>query len=146
MDAPHPPRKKRTKSELLRVASLHEFVEAHAKPNGHGWRGFVRSNLFGVLLLFLLSQLVVIAGLLIANYYKTSELSEWKGRTDAIITRMDKDGTMHSQWRWEESSKDRTELRTRIDKLEEITKRVPVMESENRRLTQDVEELRHGKK
>ncbi len=148
MEPPQSPRKKKTKSELLRLASLQEFVVAHSKPNGQGWKGFFHSNLFTALVLFLLSQSVVVTGLAISYYFKTTALAEWKGETEAVIRRMDRDGTVHSQWKWEEATKERAEMKVRLEKLEDTTKHIEVLESEHRRLTKDVEELRsyHDKK
>lgn len=141
MDAPQSPRRKKTKSELLRVSTLHDWVEAHAKPNGHGWKGFFRSNLFASLVIFLLTQSTIIAGLAISFYYRTTSLSEWKGETSATLVRMDEQGTHHSQNELEKSKEKIARLEVKVEKLEDETKDIPVLKSENRRLTTDVEKL-----
>ncbi len=140
------PRKKKTRSELLRLASLQEYVAAHAKPNGQGWKGFLHSNLFTALTIFLLSQTAVVMGLAISYYFKTTQLAEWKGETEGIIKRMDNTGTMHDQYEGKAVAAQISELKTKVDKLEDQTKHVEVLESEHRRLTKDVEDLRNGKK
>ncbi len=144
--ADHPQRRKRTKSELLRLASLQEYVEAHAKPNGHGWKGFFRSNLFASLVIFLLTQTMLIAGLAISFYYRTTSLSEWKGETTATLLRMDEQGSHHAQNEIEKLREKISRLEVKMDKVEDQTKHIEVIESEHRRLTKDVEDLRNGKK
>ncbi len=140
------PRKKRTKSDIIRTVSVQEYVQAQSKPNGNGWRGFFKSNLFTALILFLLSQSVVVTGLAISYYFKTSQLAEWKGQTESLIKRMDDAGTNHERYRGETTTAAISELKVRADKLEETTRHVEVLESEHRRLTKDVEDLRNGKK
>ncbi len=146
MDEVVPKRKKRTKSEILRAASVQEYLQANAKPNGNGWRGFFKSNLFTALILFLLSQSVVVTGLAISYYFKTSQLAEWKGQTEGIIKRMDEAGTVHDQYEAKTLNTSLAEVKVRVDKIEEETKHIGVLESEHRRLTKDVEDLRNGKK
>lgn len=141
-----PPKKNKSDSDLIRHASLQEYMRAHAKPNGNGWKGFFHSNLFTALVLFLLSQSVVVTGLAISYYFKTSQLAEWKGQTEGLIKRMDEQGTMRSQYEDKATTMAATELKVRVEKLEEQTKHIEVLESEHRRLTKDVEELRNGKK
>ena len=137
---------KKSDSDLIRHASLQQYMEAHAKPNGNGWKGFFHSNLFTALVLFLLSQSVVVTGLAISYYFKTSQLAEWKGQTEGLIRRMDDQGTMRSQYEDKTTTAAAAELKVRVEKLEEQTKHIEVLESEHRRLTKDVEELRNGKK
>ena len=146
MDAPQTHRRKKTKSELLRLASLHEYVEAHSKPNGHGWKGFFRSNLFASLVIFLLTQTVLITGLAISFYYRTTSLAEWKGETSATLTRMDEQGTHHSQNELEKEKEKIARLEAKVEKLEDQTKHIEVMETEYRYMVKDVEALKNGKK
>ncbi len=146
MDTPQPPRKKRTKSEFLRLATLHEYVEAHAKPNGHGWKGFFRSNLFASLVIFLLTQTMLIAGLAISFYYRTTSLSEWKGETTATLSRMDEQGSHHDQNEIEKSKEKLARIEAKVEKLEEQTRHIEVMETEYRFMVKDIEVLKNGKK
>lgn len=145
MDSHQSPRRKKTKSELLRLTSLHEYVDAHAKP-GNGWKGFFRSNLFASLVIFLLTQTVLITGLAISFYYRTTALAEWKGQTEAQLKRMDETGTIHSHFEVEKANRDISVIESKVEKIEEQTRHIEVIESEHRRLTKDVEELRNGKK
>ncbi len=141
-----PRRKRKTKSDIIRAASVQEYLQAQTKPNGNGWRGFFKSNLFTALILFILSQSVVVTGLAISYYFKTAQLAEWKGQTEAVIKRMDDTGTVHDQYETKTLNSALTEVKVRVDKIEEETKHIGVLESEHRRLTKDVEDLRNGKK
>ncbi len=138
-------RKRKTPSDILRAATVQEYVQAQAKPNGDGWRGFFKSNLFTALILFLLSQSVIVTGLAISYYFKTTQLAEWKGQTQGLIDAMNK-SLANVEFETKTLGASSAELKARIDKVEEQTKHVEVLESEHRRLTRDVEELRNGKK
>ncbi len=139
-------RKKKTKSDIIRVATVQEYVQAHSKPNGDGWRGFFKSNLFTALVMFLLTQSVIITGLFISNYYKTTQLAEWKGQTDSILRRMDEQGTNHSHYEGEKAGKDIAVLQIRMDKQEDKTTDLPLIKEKINNLSRDVEALRNGKK
>jgi len=145
---PYPilPEKKKTKSDIIRAASIEEYVLAHAKPHNGGFRGFLHSNLFVALLLWSLSQAVVIGGFVISFYMKTSQLSEWKGQIDGTINRMDKEGTVHGHINDQREDEQIVVLDARMRRVEEDTRHIEVIESEHRRLTKDVEDLRNGKK
>lgn len=144
MDAP-PPERKRTKSDVIAHATVTEYVMSHTKPNG-GFRGFLHSNLFAALLIWGLSQAVIIAGVVITFYMRTSQLAEWKGQTEGVLKRMDDSGTYHGHYADERQDKQIAVLETKVGRLEDDTKHLEVIESEHRRLTKDVEELRNGKK
>ncbi len=120
-------------------------MEAHAKPTPNGWKGFFHSNLFTALVLFVLSQSLVVTGLAISYYFKTSQLAEWKGQTQALIDAMSK-ALVNTEYETRTVATSTVELKVRTEKLEEQTKHIEVLESEHRRLTKDVEDLRNGKK
>jgi hypothetical protein len=83
---------------------------------------------------------------MISFYMKTSQLSEWKGQMDATIKRMDDQGTNHAKWADDNQDRELATVDTRLKRLEEDSRQFEVIKTEHRRLTQDVEELRHGKK
>ena len=85
-------------------------------------------------------------GFLISYYVRTNQLAEWKGQTEAKLQRMDEQGTIHSHYEVEKLARDITALKTKVDRMEEDTRHIEVLESEHRRLTKDVEDLRNGRK
>lgn len=145
MEEMSPPAKKKTPSDTIRNATVAEYIQAHTKPNG-GFKSFVHSNLFAALLVWALSQAVFFIGFIVTFWVKTTQLTEWKGKTEEAIQKMNEHGTTHSQWTDEREDREIAKHEARLDKLEEITRHVEVLESEHRRLTRDVEDLRNGKK
>lgn len=143
MDEPQPKRK--TPSDQLRQVSVQEYIAAHSRP-GNGPKGFFHSNLFAALLVWILSQAVIIGGAVMSFWIRTALLMEWKGSVDATLKRMDEQGTVRGKSDEAEEQRDISRLETRVDKLEDVTKHVEVIESEHRRLTQDVEEIRRNPK
>ena len=143
--SPDKPKKKETKSDLIAHATIEEYLRAHAKPNG-GLKSFFHSNLFVALLLWALSQAVIIGGVVISFYFKTGQLSEWKGSIDGIIKRMDEQGTYHGRYADERQDSQIVAHDVIIRKLQDDTKHLEVIESEHRRLTKDVDDLRNAKK
>ncbi len=55
---------------------------------------------------------------------------------------MDEQGTHHAQNEIEKAKEKIARLEAKMEKVEDETKTIKVLESENRRLTRDVEELR----
>lgn len=137
--------KKETKSDLIAHATLQDYIRAHSKPNG-GFKGFLHSNLFAALVIWSLSQAVIVSGVVISFYFKTAQLAEWKGKIDATITRIDEQGTYIGRSTDVAHDKALAGMEPRLKKVEDDTRHIEVIESEHRRLTTDVEELRHGKK
>jgi len=121
-------------------------MEAHSKPNGEGIKGFFKSNLFAALLIFLLTQAIVIGGSMASFFNRMNSLTEWKGQTDGNLHRMDIEGTVHSHYTDDQQSRDIATIDARLKRVEEDTRHIEVLESEHRRLTNDVEELKRGKK
>lgn len=144
--APELPGKRETKSDQLRHSTVEEYIRAHAKPNGNGIKGFFHSNLFIALLMWCLSQAVFFGGLMISFYFRTASLYEWQGEAKATLKRMDDQGTVNGHYANQREDESITRLDQRVDKLEDVTKHVEVIETEHRHLVQDVEELKHGKK
>jgi len=138
-------KKKETKSDLIAHATIEEYLKAHSKPNG-GLKSFFHSNLFVALLLWILSQAVIFGGFIISFYMKSTQLSEWKGNTDATIKRMDDSGTIYGKFTDDKEKQDIAVLQDKVSKLEQDTRQLPVIESEHKRLTKDVDDLTHGKK
>lgn len=141
-----PEGKKKTKSEFIRAATVADVIYANAKPTANGWRGFFHSNLFVALLMWVLSQVGVVAVFVVSYYVKTSSQSERLGAAEATLTRMDEKGTLHAQYQMEAERDRMTRLETRMDKEEELTRHIEVIETEHRYLRQDVENLKNGKK
>jgi hypothetical protein len=138
--------RKKTKSDIIAQSTVQEFLQAHSKSNGHGWKSFIHSNLFAALLIWGLSQAVLSAAFIITFYLKTTQLTEWKGQTDATLKRMDAQGTINSHYANEQQDKQLSAIEVRLKRTEDDTRHIEVIESEHRRLTKDVEELRNGKK
>ena len=143
---PQPPKKRETPSDRLRHATVNEFLQAHGRPTNGGVKGFFQSNLFSALVIWVLSQAVIIAGIVITFYVRTSQLSEWKGKLDATLERMDKDGTFHGHYADERQDKQLAQHETRLEKLEDVTKHSEVNEFEVRQLRKEVEDSKSGKK
>jgi len=139
------PKTKETKSDLIAHTTVEEYLRSHAKPNG-GLKSFFHSNLFVALLLWILSQAVIFGGFIISFYMKSTQLTEWKGNTDAIVKRMDDSGTIYGKFTDDKEKQDIAVLQDKVSKLEQDTRQLPVIESEHRRLTKDVDDLTHGKK
>lgn len=112
------------------------------------WRGFFKSNLFVALVIWFLGQTGLVAGLIISMWLKTSSLSEWKSKIDATMDRMDKEGTIHSHYDIQQLSHEFDEYKAKVNRIEEDSRHYDVIESEHRRLTKDVEDLKqqHDKK
>ena len=144
-NAETPKKRERTPSDQLRQATLNQYLQAHVKP-ANGVKGFFQSNLFSALVIWVLSQAVIIAGIVITFYVRTSQLAEWKGKLDATLERMDKDGTFHGHYADERQDKQLVQHETRLDKQEEVTKHSEVNEFEVRQLRKEVEDLKNGKK
>lgn len=125
----------------LSKVRISEYLDAHAKK-GYSWHDFVRSNLFAALVIWFLGQSVLVGGLFVTLVQRTSRLNEWKGGIDAIVKRMDEQGTNSARYQLQEIEKDLTDLKSRIKRTEEDTGHLDVLESEHRRLTKDVEELK----
>lgn len=119
---------------------LQEYLEAHTKPNG-GWRSFLHSNLFTALVIWMLSQAVLVGGVIVTIYLKMSSLTEWKGGVNTTLKRMDDQGTAHSHWTDEQQGQELVKLRTEMDKVKDDSAQFKVIQSEHRRLTRDVEKL-----
>lgn len=130
---------------LLRTTTLQEYLEAHAR-GGTGWHAFFRSNLFAALIIFLLSQGIVFGGFLVTYYIRTTALQEWREKVDESIKRMDQEGSTYSHYMMEKILTKQVEIDTRLKHVEDDTRHIEVLESEHRRLTKDVEEIRNGKK
>lgn len=96
------PQSHKPKSDQLRHATIGEYLKAHSHPNGdsneRGWHGFIKSNLFVALLIFLLGQAVILGSSYFLNYVRTSKLWEWKVSTDLTLKRMDDWGTTHGHF------------------------------------------------
>jgi len=133
-------------SDQLRHASIQDYLKAHAKPDAEGLRGFVKSNLFTALVMFLLTQAVFFGGSFVSFNNKINSVTEWKGQIDGILKRMDDTGTIHSHYIEDEQGKDLGNIDTRLKRVEDETRHLEVIESEHRRLTNDVEELKRSKK
>jgi len=135
------PEEERIERELRSESASH-YLRAHSRPDGNGWRGFLKSNLFSALVLFFLSQAFLIGGMIVAMYWRLNLFSEWKGNVESTLKRMDDQGTNHSHYADESQDKKLTELETRLHSVEQDTGHLDVLESEHRRLTKDVEELK----
>lgn len=147
MDGPPKPHKKReTPSDRLRHATVSEYLQAHTKPNGSGWKGFLHSNLFSALLVWSLSQALIAAGVIVTVYMRMGQFSEWKGGAEKTFSRMDAEGTLHSHYSDEQQDKQLAKHEVRLDKLEEVTRHSEVNEFEVRQLRKEVEDARNGKK
>ena len=133
------------KSDIIAHASIVEYIESHTKPNG-GLKSFFRSNLFAALLVWILSQGVIVIGVIIAFYFRTSQMSEWKAEASQTIKRMDEWGTIKGHYENERQEAAIIDLQARMKKSEDEGRQWEVIKTEHRRLTEDVEELRHGKK
>ena len=152
-NAETPKKREKTPSDQLRQATLNQYLEAHSKPNGAGWHGFFKSNLFNGLLIWFLGQ-ALLAGSIIISRLRTAAqtdakietVMEWKGGVDATLKRMDQDGTVHGHYADERQDKQLTQHELRIDKQEEVTKHNEVNEFEVRQLRKEVEDLKNGKK
>lgn len=149
---PPQPERKRTKSDILAHSTVQEYMASHTKPNG-GFKGFLHSNLFAALVIWALSQSVLAGSVIVAFVVRTSnlsskinQLSEWKGEKEAVFRRLDEWGTTHGHYADERQDGAIIDLQARMKKSEEEGRQWEVIKTEHRRLTEDVEELRHGKK
>ena len=120
--------------------------DQHNPKLTNSWRGLVHTNWFVPISLWFLTQAVIFAGFVFSMYQRMGSFAEWRQSTDAIIKRMDDSGTTHGKYRDEQEDKDIADLQTRMKAQENEGRHWEVIETEHRRLTQDVEELRHGKK
>jgi len=137
---------KKPSSDQLRQATVQEYLKAQSHSDGHGLRGFFKSNLFSALILFVLGQGIVVAGTIIAMYWRVSAIIEWKGGVDARLQRMDEQGTMYGHYHVEELNKSESKHDARLERIEDDSRQFEVLKSEHRRLTNDVEQLKNGKK
>jgi hypothetical protein len=110
------------------------------------WRELVHTNWFVPISLWLLTQAIIFVGFMFSMYQRMGSLTEWRGATDITLKRMDESGTFHGRYRDEQEDKDIADLQARMKLQENEGRHWEVIETEHRRLTQDVEELRHGKK
>jgi len=140
---------KKPSSDQLRNATLHEYIAAQSRPShsehGNGIKGFLKSNLFSGLVLYFIAQLAVGGGAMMVAYWRVGNLLEWKGQIETRLDRMDNQGTIHGKSADERQDIQLSRHELQINKLEDKTERVPVLESEHRRLTNDVEQLKHEK-
>jgi len=134
------------KERAIRDTGILDFLAAHSRPNSHAWTGFLKSNLFAGIALWILTQSAVLVGTFVAFNYRVSALSEWKGNVDSTLKRMDEVGTTHSHFADERQDTVITELKTKVNRMEDDSRQFEVIKAEHRRLTADVEELKHGKK
>jgi hypothetical protein len=133
-----------SEEEHLRNVPISKYIEAHA--GGNGWKTFFRSNLFTALVIFILTQSIIVGGSFVAIYYRVSSIIEWKGQISATVARMDEGGTHASHSQILQAEKDLGALDARVKTIEADTKHLDVLEAEHRRLTTDVESLKNGKK
>ena len=133
---------KKPSSDQIRKATVNEYLVAQSHSNGNGIRGFFKSNLFGGLVLLAIGW----AGTIIAMYNRVSSMDEWRGKTEAKIERMDAQGTMYSHYQLDELRKDVARDEALMEKLDKRTERVPVIDEAQRRLTDNIEQLKNGKK
>jgi cell shape-determining protein MreC len=122
-----------------------KYVFAEIREERQGWKQFVHSPLFVSLTLWLLTQAVVATGFVLTYLNRVSIISEWKGKVDTELERMNGTGTTYSHFQIEELKEKEAALEARTARVEDDTKHVDVLESENRRLTNDVEKLKEKK-
>lgn len=123
---------------------IRELVEAHAQKSG-GWKQFIHSNLFTALVMWTLSQALLLGGLIVSFYFKVSSLTEWKGGMSNKVEALEK---------WRDDQKLTVQDNSRrisvnenaIGKLQQQTEHVDVWEFENRRITEDIERLKNERK
>jgi len=137
---------KKPSSDQIRKATVQDYLTAQSHADGHGIKGFFKSNLFSALVLFVLGQGVIFAGTVIAMYWRVSAIIEWKGKVEGRLERMDEQGTIYSHYHIEELDKSESKHDARLERIEDDSRQFEVLKSEHRRLTNDVEQLKNGKK
>lgn len=92
---------KKPKSDQLRHATARDYFKAHSHAelgSEKGFKGFIKSNLFTALVIWILSQAALLGLSYVANYYRTSELTKWSVSVDQTLKRMDEWGTTHGHY------------------------------------------------
>lgn len=135
----------------LRQVPVEDYLRAHAVPNGHGVKGFIKSPLFAGLTIFILTQAVLVGGVFVTIYWKVNTFTEWKGEVNRDLETFKNQGSPALRKDMESNIKNHAEklgaLDARVKAVEEDTKHLDVMEAEFRRITTDVEKLKNnGKK
>ncbi len=137
-----PPEKKQSDSDKIRKTDVSDYIKAHSHPNGGSWwKGFLKSNLFVALVLWVLAQVSIVVGM----FWRVSSLSEWRGSVDSDIKTI-KQQVAEESYDIKHHSEDIAALREADKEIKNDTKRVPVLESEHARLTKDVENLKDASK
>jgi hypothetical protein len=141
------------KERAIREMTVLEFLAAHSKASTHWYTGFLKSNLFAGIALWVLTQSVILIGSVIAFNYRVSSLTEWRAGVDVDlkathleIKSVDDKGTSYARHKVEEYDRTIGSLETHVKAIEDDTKHLDVLEFEHRRLTEDVEKLKNGKK
>lgn len=138
------------RDEALRKVSLEEYLRLQARPNGNGVKGFIKSPLFAALVIFILTQSLLVGGVFISIYWKVNSYSDWKVGVDKTMEVFNKQGSpalrAEVEFHMREDATKWGELEARIKSIESDTKHFDVMEAEHLRLTKDVEALKNGKK
>lgn len=113
---------KKPKSDQIRHASIGDYLKAHSHPNGgpYGWQGFIRSNLFAALLIWILSQVLVFGGACFIVYARTNQLVEWRATVDQTMKRMDEWGTTHGHYADERQDATIIELQAKTRSMTEL--------------------------
>jgi hypothetical protein len=127
--------------EDLRDVPVTKYLAAHATPNGNH-KSFWKSNLGTAVFVIIIGQALTVGGVVTAMYFRVSSMSEWKAETDATLKRMDALGSFSAQNQLKVQTEKIAELNIRLRSVEDDTKHFDVMEAENRRITQDMEELK----
>lgn len=112
---------KKPKSDQIRAATVGDFIKAHSHGNGGPpFAGFLKSNLFAALMIWILSQLALFAGTYFLNYARTNQLMEWRIVTDQTLKRMDDWGTVHGHYADERQDAQIIELQSKSKNLTDI--------------------------
>lgn len=133
---------KKPKSDQIRHTSFGDYLSAHAHPNGNGFRGFFRSNLFAALTVWILSQVVLIGGSVLLTYARTNQLIEWRAGVDTTLKRMDDWGTTHGHYADERQDANIIELQARTKAISDLNSQLTQLMTQNsERNTQQDKEL-----
>ena len=133
-------------SDQLRKATVNDYLAAQSRPNGNGIKGFFKSSLFASLLVFCLTQAVLVGASYISMSTRVSTMEKWAGTMEGTVTQMNASGTRYSHDRLIELSKDVAINSDNIKEIKKDTDHLDVLESEHRDLKKQMDELKNGKR
>lgn len=126
------------------VTGQHDRSRWNHLPRDVPSRGGLWDSWFRLISSFALGVLsaIYIAG---GKSRDVSDLVAWRGKVEAKLEAMDGLGTQFGRAKLEEHTRDLAKFEARLEHVEADTRHVEVLESENRRLTADVERLKQKK-